>query len=187
MNVTATKTRRSTRTRKTAEPTVAVEPERSGKYIDPEQIDWDASFATQEPNASAKAAESEATPSPEPEATPKAVPPAKGKQPYTLTVPLSETEVPRHFWPSLGADGGAAIAKAHGVDVAVDNKAEALILTSPKKADLEKAHRAIVKMWTDALAASKVWKLRPEYKAASTQDRWKALTAYLRAYAQVTS
>ena len=146
-----------------------------------------ADLHAQEPNASAKAVEPEATPSAEPEPTP-APTPAKGKQPYSLTVPLAEAQgVPRHFWASLGADGGSAIAKAHGVEVQVDNKSEALILTSTKKADLDKARKAIVTTWTDGLAASKVWRASPEYKAASTQDRWRMLTAYLRAYGQVAS
>jgi hypothetical protein len=179
MTTTATTTRRPRKTRKATEPTdtkftwsaddVTVEPPPEEPVQEP----------SEEPVSDAS---SEAVAQPAQEAVPAPEKPSKAKG-HTLEVPLSETDVPRHFWPSLGADGGSAIAKAHGVEVQVDNKAESLILTSPKKADLEKAHRAIVKMWTDGLAASKVWKTRPEYKAASVQDRWKALTTYLRSYA----
>lgn len=95
--------------------------------------------------------------------------------------------MPRHFRASLGADAGAAVAKSLRVEVQVNSKAKSLVLTSTKKADLDKAHKAIVKMWVAGLAASRVWKTRPEYKAASMQDRWKELTAYLRACGQVSA
>lgn len=140
--------------------------------------------ASEAPKKEASAPEKEEAAQPAtPESKPEKGAP-KGPQPHTLEVRFAEADkVPRHFWSSLGADGGSAIAKAHGFGVQANGKSESLILTGAKKADLDKAHKQIVKVWTDAVAASKVWRDNPEYKAASTQERWKMLNDFLRTYA----